>query len=104
MDPQDAVNQLCRHLLGEDFYCSTSAQDNYNCNKEIVDTICSRYKAVDESPKDKWRRRHKKCKFCAHCEFILNSVYKCTAKDIRDLDIEKPRPFCSVFELSRRYR
>lgn len=41
---QDAVNELCRHFLGEDWYDDTSAQTNGQVNFDIVCEIESNYK------------------------------------------------------------
>ena len=103
MDPQEALNKLCTHLLGKDFYC-ISGSSNYTCNAEIVDNICGRYKAVDESPVDKWRRRHKRCYFCKHLRCLENPMgydtFTCDAKG-KTVNIDIPRPFCTVFELGK---
>ena len=57
----DALRSISKHLLGEKWY--SIGADPVNVWEEMVRTICERYPAVDESPGDKWRRRHKRCKF-----------------------------------------
>lgn len=79
----EALNKLVDHLLGENWYSIyMNAEDIY---KDIVETICSRYSVKKEDRVTKWRRRHKRCKFCRHIEYLSNpcgiSAYKCRAKE-----------------------
>lgn len=48
---QDAVNELCRHFLGEDWYDYTSAQTNGQVNFNIVCEIESNYKGCKSKEK-----------------------------------------------------
>ena len=66
------------------------------------------YPAKDETAVDKWRRRHKRCAWCTHCKsshiFNPNSLsietrYNCEAKKHWDIEIDRPRPFCTLFIL-----
>ena len=109
MNAQDAVNKLCVHLLGKDWYIV----DPVGVEQEIdiiVDQIMKRYPAVDESPVDKWRRKHKQCRWCTHCyedlEFDDNKhtigiTYRCKAKCLRIMIPHMSRPFCTLFELKK---
>lgn len=108
MNAQEAVNKLCVHLLGKDWYIVDPVR-NEEANDIIVDEIMSKYRAVDESPVDKWRRKHKKCMWCRHCvghKAITStceqaSVFECTAKGKYIASIDFPRPFCTLFELKK---
>lgn len=62
----DALTELAHHLLGEDWYSDYA--DREGIYKDIVDTICRRYRGAKEDPVRKWRRRHKRCSFCNHFE------------------------------------
>ena len=100
LEAQEAVNKLCDHLLGDDWYivdpvCNTQA------NAIIVDEIISRYKGATESPVNKWRRSrlHRKCEFCKY--FVAGATGcrdVCSAKNKYVL-ASTPRLFCGVFQL-----
>ena len=102
MNAQDAVNKLCVHLLGKDWYIVDPVGVEQG-NDIIVDQIMKRYPAVDETPVDKWRRKHKRCKWCRNCEsfgpYLL--YHKCVAKDHTNINIDIPRLFCTLFELKK---
>ena len=100
MDAQTVVNKLTDHLLGEDWYI-VDPVGGEQANEIILDTIARRYPPVHESPANKWRRKHKRCKWCHHCKTRVHSdglVTICSAKE-KLVDIDIPRPFCTVFEL-----
>ena len=102
MNAQDAVDALREHLLGNGWY----AVDTGTCpeyNEIVVETIKQRYPAVDESPVDKWRRKHKRCKWCRNCKSFgpFHLYHKCVAKDHTNINIDIPRPFCTLFELKK---
>ena len=100
LEAQEAVDKLCYHLLGDDWYivdpvCCTQA------NAIIVDEITGRYKGVTESPVNKWRRSrlHRKCEFCKYFSPSGNSCRNvCRAKN-EYVFASAPRPFCSCFQL-----
>lgn len=101
----EALSTLATHLLGEDWY--SMGIDLSDVCDEMVQTIRKRYPAVDESPGDKWRRRHKRCKFCTHCRVTppidipcVNSFFECDVKE-RKVNLNTPRPFCYMFELRK---
>lgn len=96
MTAQEAVNKLADHLLGKDWYI-VDPVCNEQANDIIVEEICSKYKAIDESPVDRYRRRSRKCKWCRHCS---DSGVRCNAKD-ETIIWDGPRIFCSCFELKR---
>ena len=103
MEAKDALNELADHLLGKKWY--SNCYDVNSVNEDIVDTIKQRYPAVDESPVEKWRRRHKRCYFCSHCSITPSipfspDVYICEAKG-KTVNIDIPRPFCILFELKK---
>lgn len=55
MTAAEALNKLVDHLLGENWYSIyTNHEDVY---KDIVDTICSRYRGKKEDRVTQWRRR-----------------------------------------------
>ena len=97
MEAQEAVNKLCDHLLGKDWYIADPVSTN-QANDIIVEEIIGKYKGVTESPINRWRRRHKKCKFCKHCVPVSVLEGNCLAKD-KIVDMKISRPFCSVFQL-----
>lgn len=99
MTAAEALHKLVDHLLGENWYSIyTNHEDIYT---DIVDTICSRYRGKNEDRVTQWRRRHKRCAFCRHIEYLSNpygiSAYKCCAK--KTIVCEwLPRPFCGLYE------
>lgn len=102
MTAEETVAALAKYLLGDDWYSVyTNHEDIYD---DIANTVRRRYRKVKESPVNAWRRRHKRCLFCAHAKYRENPTGTgsliCRAKNkIVSLDI--PRPFCTVFELER---
>lgn len=100
LEAQEAVNKLCDHLLGDDWYI-VDPVCNIQANAIIVDEIISRYKGATESPVNKWRRSrlHRRCEFCKH--FVAGALGcrdVCSAKNKRTYG-RTPRPFCSCFQL-----
>lgn len=100
MDNTEAIYKLAVHFLGKDWYSYyTNTED---INDEIVYTICKRYRGVDESPVNKWRRKHKRCYFCDNLKLIENPMgfdtFICDAKG-KTVNIDIPRPFCRIFML-----
>lgn len=100
MTAEEALQAIEEHLLGEDWY--SFCWNHEDIYKDIVETICSRYRGKNEDQVAKWRRRHKRCAFCRHLEYLSNpcgiSAYKCRAKE--KLVYEwLPRPFCGLCEL-----
>ena len=100
MTAAEALSKLVDHLLGENWYSIyTNHEDVYT---DIVDTICSRYSGKKEDRVTQWRRRHKRCTFCRHIEYLDNpcgiSAYKCCAKE-KLVHEWLPRPFCGLYEL-----
>ena len=104
MEAQEALNKLCRHLLGKD-WCIVDPVGVEQGNDIIVNTIMKRYPAVDETPVDKWRRKHKQCRWCNHCyenlEYTIGVVYGCKAKGLEFVNPYRSRPFCTLFELKK---
>lgn len=99
MDAQTALYKLEKHLLGKDWVIA--CVNDEAANEWVVNEIMRIYPAVDESPIDKWRRRHRKCAYCHHCTWKIGPGYFqsfCKAKQ-KGVDIDIPRPFCSCFEL-----
>lgn len=90
----DALIAISNHLLGEKWY--PIGDDPVNVREEMVQAICKRYPAVDESPGDRWRRRHKRCKFCMH----MNEFFECNVRECK-VNPNTPRPFCYAFELRK---
>ena len=74
--------------------------------KIITDEIKSIYPGAGESPVAKYRRRHKKCKWCIYHRHVIPPVpacppfCECTAKD-KVVNEDFPRPFCSLFALKK---
>lgn len=100
MSSNEAISKLAAHLLGKDWYSYyTNTED---INDEIVETVCKRYRGVDESPVNKWRRKHKRCYFCDNLRFYENPMgcdtFICVAKG-KIVNIDIPRPFCRIFIL-----
>lgn len=60
---EKAFGELQDHFLGKDFYIADPVSGE-RAVKIITDTIKSTYPGAGESPVDKWRRKHKKCKWC----------------------------------------
>lgn len=103
MEAKDALHELAVHLLGKEWY--SNYYDVNSVNDDIVNTIKQIYPAVDESPVEKWRRMHKRCYFCSHCSIIClipfsPDAYRCEAKG-KTVNIDIPRPFCTLFELKK---
>lgn len=99
MTAEEALQSLVHHLLGKGWYSLYwNSEDIY---QDIVDTICSRYRGKKEDQVTQWRRRHKRCKFCRHLEYLSNpcgiSAFKCRAKETIVCEW-LPRPFCGLYE------
>lgn len=106
LEAQEAVNMLEKHLLGDDYYI-VDPVCNIQANTIIVDEIISRYRGATESPANKWRRRHKKCKYCKHCSCTPSvaghsSIPWCNVK-MKCVNGRKPRWFCRAFQLKSYY-
>lgn len=100
MTAEEALQAIAEHLLGKDWYSFYwNHEDIY---QDIVETICSRYSGKKEDRVTQWRRRHKRCEFCRHIEYLDNpcgiSAYKCCAKE-KLVHEWLPRPFCGLYEL-----
>ena len=109
MKSDDALNEICNHLLGKNWYI-TDPVGSDQVRDIIVDEIKKNYPAKDETAVDKWRRRHKRCAWCTHCKsghiFNPNSLsietrYDCEAKEHWNIKIDRPRPFCTLFILKK---
>lgn len=102
---EKAFKELQDHFLGKDFYIADPVSGE-QAVESITDTIKSTYPGAGESPVDKWRRKHKKCKWCIYHKFVSPPalccpVYcECIAKD-KIVDENIPRPFCSLFALKK---
>lgn len=99
-----ALYELSDYFLGKDFVIADPASPE-QAYVIIVDEIKSRYKGQDESPKDKWRQRHKKCAYCKYCSFTPEIMGKgpfawCEVK-LRRVNKRKSRYLCSAFTLKR---
>lgn len=100
MTDSEAIHKITTHLLGKDWYSYYTRSEDIN--DEIVESIIKKYRAVNETPVSKWRRKHKRCYFCDHLRCIENPMgydtWICNVKgNIVNIDI--PRPFCKPFEL-----
>ena len=100
MSNNEAICKLADHFLGKDWYSYyTNTED---INDEIVYTICKRYRGVDESPVNKWRRKHKRCYFCDNLKLIENPIgsdtFVCDAQ-AKPVNTDIPPPFCRIFVL-----
>lgn len=109
MNAQKAVNLLCTHLLGEDWYI-VDPVGNEEANDIIVEAIMKMYPPKTMTRIDKWRKRHKKCRWCTHCheDILVDDVgrsigigYTCKAKCQTIFYVGKSRPFCTLFNLKK---
>lgn len=109
MNAQKAVNLLCTHLLGEDWYIVDPVR-NEEANDIIVEAIMKMYPPKTMTRIDKWRKRHKQCRWCTHCyedlgfddtERSIYVSYKCKAKGLTLLKPYRSRPFCTLFNLKK---
>ena len=102
---EKAFKELRDHFLGKDFYIVDPINGDPSV-ESIVDTIKSTYPGAGESQVDKWRRKHKKCKWCIYHKYVVPPSMccppfcKCTAKD-KIVNEDIPRPFCSLFALKK---
>ena len=102
---EKAFKELRDHFLGNDFYIVDPISGDPSV-ESIVDTIKSTYPGAGELPVDKWRRKHKKCKWCIYHKYVVPpsmccpSFCECTAKD-KIVNEDVPRPFCSLFALEK---
>lgn len=99
MTAGEALQAIVEHLLGNDWY--SLYWNNEDIYKDIVETICSRYRGKKEDRITKWRRRHKPCMTCRHFDEYWRDnepIYECDAKCklIRKRD---RRPFCGLYEV-----
>ena len=111
MKSDDALNEICNHLLGKNWYIADPVGSD-QARDIIVDEIKKNYPAKNETAVDKWRRRHKRCAWCTHCKsghiFNPNSLsvetrYDCEAKEHWNIKIDRPRPFCTLFILKNEF-
>lgn len=100
---EKAFKELQDHFLGKDFYIADPVNGEQSV-EIITDTIKSTYPGAGESRVDKWRRKHKKCKWCIYNKHVVPpamccpSFCECIAKD-KIINEDIPRPFCSLFAL-----
>ena len=102
---EKAFEELQDHFLGKDFYIADPVSGE-QAVKIITDTIKSTYPGAGESQVDKWRRKHKKCKWCIYHRHVVPpfgccpSFCECVAKD-KIINEDIPRPFCRLFALKK---
>lgn len=100
MNAQETVWKLAEHLLGEDFYI-VDPVGNEQANEVIYEEIIANYRCKDESPENRYRRKHKRCIWCRHAirRFDISGFRYCYTCEVKDKEVNphKPRPFCSVY-------
>ena len=102
---EKAFKELRDHFLGKDFYIADPVGGEQSV-EIITAEIKSTYPGAGESPVAKWRRKHKKCKWCIYCKHVVPpamccpSFCECIAKD-KIINEDIPRPFCSLFALKK---
>ena len=102
---EKAFKELRDHFLGKDFYIA-DVVNGEQAVKIITDTIKSTYPGAGESQVDKWRRKHKKCKWCIYHKYVVPPSMccppfcECVAKD-KIINEDIPRPFCRLFALEK---
>lgn len=96
---EKAFGELQDHFLGKDFYIA-DVVNGEQAVKIITDTIKSTYPGIGESPVDKWRRKHKRCKWCIYHKHVVPPFCECAAKD-KIINEDVPRPFCRLFALEK---
>lgn len=102
---EKAFKDIKDHFLGKNFYI-VDPVNGEQAVEIITDTIKSIYPGSGESKIDKWRRKHKKCKWCIYHKRIeppfmfCPSYSKCIAKD-KIINENIPRSFCSLFALKK---
>ena len=102
MEAQEALNKICSHLLGKNWYIIDPIC-NLQANDIIYEEICRKYPRDNDSPKDKYRRKHPKCKFCHYAKYRVlheGAFCECTVKE-KLVNDEIPRYLCKAFELRR---
>lgn len=102
---EEALYELKDHFLGKHFYIAEPVGGE-QAAAIIVERIKGIYPGAGESPVAKWRRKHKKCKWCIYCKHVAPPVMscpsfcECIAKD-KIINEDIPRPFCSLFSLKK---
>ena len=102
---EKAFNELKDHFLGKHFYIAESVGGE-QAAAFIVERIKAIYPGAGEYPVDKWRRKHKRCKWCVHHKYVMPpamccpSFCECEAKG-KIVNDEFPRPFCNLFALKK---
>ena len=102
---EKAFKDIKNHFLGKNFYI-VDPVNGEQAVEIITDTIKSIYPGSGESKVDKWRRKHKKCKWCIYHKYVVPihvccpSYCECVAKD-KIINEDIPRPFCSLFALKK---
>lgn len=100
--------EVVEHLLGKDYYI-VDPVSGVDAAKIMVDDIKAAYPGRDEDPVDAWRRKHRRCLFCTHCEplsmfggpIVGASEYKwCNAKK-KCVRFDMYRPWCRLFKLKK---
>ena len=102
MDAQTCVNKLCEHLLGKNRYISDPVSGT-QANDIIYEEICRKFPGDNDSLKDKYRRRHPKCKFCHYVKYYIANgevLAECTVTE-KLVNDGFPRYLCSAFELKK---
>lgn len=109
MKAQDAVYAIVDHFLGKSWYIVDS-MGSEQANEVILEELRKQYPAVDETPVDRYRKAHKRCKWCTFCKHVIPvglvcyPFHECEAKD-KIVNPDIPRPFCRMFNLkSYRYK
>lgn len=110
MTSEEAVYKLAEHLLGESWYL-IDPLGSEQANDAIVNAIKKYYPAAENTPVEKWRIRHKRCTWCVYylpiynkfnpVKGVIETQYKCVAKDKVISNILMPRPFCTLFNLKK---
>lgn len=102
---EKAFKELQDHFLGKNWYIAEPVSGE-QAVELTADAIKALYPGDGESPVDKWKRRHKKCKWCTYCHSVLPPAmccppfFECSAKD-KIVNENIPRPFCSLFALKK---
>ncbi len=84
MKPQEAVNFLCKYLLGEDWYDASGAthpeQVNTTIVFEILDKYSNRFKKELKSMRRANSKKERMCKKARNSKMCLNNCDNCPWK------------------------
>lgn len=73
MTHEEFNNKVIDHLLGKNFYIADPVSGE-QANDIIYEYVIKNYPKYDKSPIEKYRLKHKKCKWCKYWKYNVPKV------------------------------